>query len=71
MLYWEVLLFEPYHFKQPSCKQGNAWKANVEIQMLQLHWVSKSVKQAYWGSGKIQAKNKDELNASGASPLYT
>ena len=56
MLCW-VLLFEPYQFKQ---ERGNAWKATVENLNASVTFSFKvdarSVREAYWGSVKIQAK---------------
>ena len=60
MLCREVLLFEPYQFKPRSHERGNAWKAiaeNLNASVTCSFKVdARSVREAYWDSGKIQAK---------------
>ena len=56
----EVLLFESYQFKPHSHERGNAWKAiaeNLNASVTCSFKVdARSVGEAYWDSGKIQAK---------------
>ena len=60
MLCREDLLFEPYQFELCSHERGNAWKAvaeNLNASVTCSFKVdARSVREAYWDSGKIQAK---------------
>ena len=47
---------------QKSLKASVTWSFKVDAM---------PVRETYWNSGKIKAKNKDELNASGVSSEHT
>jgi len=72
----EVLLFEPYQFKQRSRERGNAWKAIADSLIasipLNLKLDARAVRERVGVIvARYKQKDRDELAASGISPNHT